>query len=60
MSATPAEQPEGAAVPRTAEKRWPMAAAVLATIVLQWTRRRRGASATGGCFRCWNWWRWSR
>ena len=35
MSATPAEQPEGAAVSPTAEKRWPMAAAVLATIVLQ-------------------------
>ena len=35
MSATPAEQPEGGAVSRTAEKRWPMAAAVLATIVLQ-------------------------
>ena len=35
MSATPAEQPEGAAVPRTAERRWPMAVAVLATIALQ-------------------------
>ena len=35
MSATPAEQPKGGAVSRTAEKRWPMAAAVLATIVLQ-------------------------
>ena len=42
MSATPAEQPEGAAVSRTAEKRWPMAAAVLATIVLQWITPKDG------------------
>ncbi len=34
MSATPAERPEDPS-PRTAESRWPMAVAVLATIVLQ-------------------------
>jgi uncharacterized membrane protein len=42
MSATPAERPEGDAVPRTAERRWPMAVAVLATIVLQWITPKEG------------------
>jgi uncharacterized membrane protein len=35
MSATPAEQPEGAVVSRTAERRWPMAVAVLAAVAMQ-------------------------
>jgi uncharacterized membrane protein len=42
MSATPAEQPEAPPAPHTAEKRWPMAAAVLATIVLQWITPKEG------------------
>ena len=42
MTATPAEQPEVGAVSRMAEKRWPMAAAVLATIVLQWITPKEG------------------
>ncbi len=41
MSATPAERPEDPS-PRTAERRWPMAVAVLATIVLQGITPKQG------------------